>query len=128
MVLNEPLFKDCYDFIRNKYENTIIFPMGVDTINRVLTDYIYSNNVFLEKRLEAHFKKTEFVIYHRNEDIYDKFVEYYKTVGYIHIIENNVHKDISSSRIRELLENNDLEELKHHVSEKVYENLIKKVD
>lgn len=122
MVLNEPLFKDCYDFLRNKYDNKIIFPMGVDTINRILVDYIYQES-FLDKRFEVHFLNAIFVIFHRNEDINSNFLEYSNDVDYINIVTDNIHKEISSTRIRELMDLNDLEELKKVVSEKVYNKL-----
>jgi nicotinic acid mononucleotide adenylyltransferase len=126
MVLNEPLFKDCFDFIRNKYDNKIIFPMGVDTINRILVDYIYEES-FLDKRFEVHFLNAIFAIFHREEDIDSNFLEYSKKVDYINIITDNIHKDISSTKIRELLDCNNLEELKKLVSEKVYNNLTNEI-
>lgn len=126
MVLNEPLFKDCYDFLRKKYNNRIIFPMGVDTINRILVDYIYQET-FLDKRFEVHFLNAIFEIFHREEEIDSKFLEYSKTVDYINIVNDNIHKDVSSTKIRELLDCNNLEELKKLVSEKVYNNLTNEI-
>lgn len=43
LIVNTPFFKDSVEILRNKYVGRLIYPIGVDTINRLALDY--TNNV-----------------------------------------------------------------------------------
>jgi nicotinic acid mononucleotide adenylyltransferase len=130
IVMNNPLFIDTYDIIRTKYKNKIIFPMGIDTINRIVFDITkgVENGHFFKKDFEESFKNFDFVIFHRINEILDNMFKIYsENKENIKFIDDNKHVDVSSTIIRQLISENRLEEIKSLIPIEIYQKIIEKI-
>ena len=126
LITSKPLFKDTYDSIRLKFKGNIVFPMGIDTLNRMSKDYNYFGviDTFI---FQDDFKKTEFIIYHRDNELIDPLVQRYMIDTNLVRVEKNIkYHGISSTLVRNLVNNKDFEKIKELVPSEIYNNIISK--
>ncbi len=134
IVSTKPLFKDTYDFIRLKYSSKIVFPQGIDTINRMGKDYIYyldkacTKPTFIEERFKNDFKNVDFLIFFREgEEINPVLKTSLIDTELIKMINDaNHNKEISSTMIRNYINQGEFEKIKDFIPEEIYEELITK--
>lgn len=133
IITSKPLFKNTYDFIRLKYNGRIIFPQGIDTINRVAEDYISYNfekteNFFHKEMFLKDFKNTEFVIFYREggnvrEEVQKELID----TNLVTVFINKEHRpEISSTLIRSLVNQGEYEKIKDLVPPEIYQEIISK--
>lgn len=122
IVCSKPFFKDNINFIRNKFDSSkkIILAMGLDTVNRLMDDY-KTNDFYDLAKMKEDFKNINIFCFNRNgsninEFIKDESIFYFETTEF---------EEISSTKIRELLKNNDNEEIKKIVPTEIYDKVIK---
>jgi nicotinic acid mononucleotide adenylyltransferase len=132
IISSKPLFKNTYDFIRLKYAGLIVFPQGVDTINRMADDYIHSigqekiKNFFDLNSFKKDFKNTEFLIFQRdNEEIKSLVQENLVDSNLVRIIDSE-YTSISSTNIRNLVNQGEFDKVKELVPTEIYNEVIKK--
>ncbi len=133
LISSKPLFKNTYDFLRLKFQGKIIFPQGVDTINRMAQDYLCHTNETKEIPFIStdffydDFKNIEFVIFYREgEEIQPIVKDFIIDNDLIKIIMDNEHKGISSTLIRNLVNQGDFEKVKELVPMEIYQEIITK--
>lgn len=107
LITNNGLFVDCLEVIRTKYQGNVIFPMGVDTINRLSTFYYGTSlkgeeKYFNTEKFEQDFENCEIICFSRDDEEVDPLLD----TGLISHMEQK-HDDISSSKVRELFANGD---------------------
>ncbi len=132
IISSKPLFKNTYDFIRLKYAGKIIFPQGVDTINRMANDYIHAigkdkHNIFFDlKSFKNDFINTDFFIFQRdNEELNSLIQKNLVDSNLVRIIDSE-HRGISSTKIRNLVNQGEFDKVKELVPTEIYEEVIKK--
>jgi nicotinic acid mononucleotide adenylyltransferase len=123
MILSKPLFKDNYDLIRLKYSGKIVFPQGIDTINRMVGSYI-NDNLFDIEQLQNDFINTDFLIFNREGELMNPLVEDSLVSSGVVKLVNSQHIDISSTKIRDLINGGEFEKIKGLVPIEIYEKLI----
>lgn len=142
LITNNGLFVDCLDVVRTKYQGNIIFPLGVDTINRLSKDYhrtigksdissrykldsIKWTNNFDTKKFEQDFKNCELICFSRDDEEVDSLLD----SGLVSHMEQK-HEDISSSKVRELFANGEddiaIEMIPHEIRHYVISNFSNK--
>jgi len=140
LITNNGLFVDCLGVVRTKYQGNIIFPLGVDTINRLSKDYYKSisnglstsrlssisfSNVFNTVKFEQDFKNCELICFSRDGEEVDPLLD----TGLVSHMEQK-HEDVSSSKVRELFENGEddvaIEMIPHEIRHYVISNFSKK--
>jgi predicted nucleotidyltransferase len=94
--------------------------MGLDTVNRLMDDY-KTNDFYDLVKMKENFKNINIFCFNRNgsninEFIKDESIFYFETTEF---------EEISSTKIRELLKNNDNEEIKKIVPTEIYDKVIK---
>ena len=113
LLYNKPLFKDMVDFLRNKYNGNVIFPVGVDTMNRLVEPY--SDVV----KFKEDFTNVEFVCNKRDSYTMNVFSSY--------LVDQDIVKlyDIKNSSISStMVRNGSQEEVDKYVPSKI-KHLIK---
>jgi nicotinic acid mononucleotide adenylyltransferase len=134
LITNNGFFVDNLKVLRTKYDGNVVFPLGVDTINR-LSKFYYKNmakgtlghlqdgsmefySVFDTYKFEQDFKGCEIVCFSRDDEEVDSLLD----SGLVsHQLQK--HVNVSSSRVRELFDNGDddvavemiPEEIRHYV-------------
>lgn len=134
IISSKPLFKNTYDFIRLKFNGKIVFPQGIDTLNRMANDYVHNigqggDKIFFNtKAFLNDFKNTEFVIFYRDgEDIKDFVqIELIDTKLVTTVFETNHHQGISSTLIRSLVNQGEFDKVKELVPPEIYQQIISK--
>lgn len=121
IVCSKPFFKDNISFIRNKFDSSkkIILAMGLDTVNRLMDDYKNSDFYDLEK-MKKDFKNTVFFCFNREGSHINDFIK----DNSLFYFEKTEFEEISSTKIRESLKNNEYEEIKKIVPFEVYNKVI----
>jgi len=127
LITNNGLFVDCLEVLRTKYNGNVVFPLGVDTINRLSTFYYERvnkdwdgnfENIFNKEKFESDFDNCELVCFSRNDEAVDPLLD----SGLVSHMEQQ-HSAVSSTEIRELFENGEDEkavemiphEIRHYV-------------
>jgi nicotinic acid mononucleotide adenylyltransferase len=124
IVCNNQYFKNNINFLRYKFpeDKPVILSMGLDTLSRLLQDY---NGVEKDQqllRLIQDFKNVKFFCMNRTGVELPEFITNAPTN--IFTFEKSGLEELSSTKIRELLEKNYITEVKKIVPEKVFELLI----
>jgi len=62
IICKKPLFKENINWIRKRWNLPIVFPVGIDTINRIaeaeMKEYVtYTENYFKKNKIKVHFSK-----------------------------------------------------------------------
>jgi nicotinic acid mononucleotide adenylyltransferase len=122
VVLNNPLFLQNLKFIRNKFKGKVIFPMGLDTINRLVMDYIYEGKLHSDQMI-LDFANSQIVCLNRtgnekNDLLLNTDVE---VVQYV----ENFYHEISSTAVRKYLSEKNYDEVKKLVPEEIFDNIVK---
>lgn len=132
LVSTKPLFKDTYDFIRLKYNAKIVFPQGIDTLNRMSQDYLYpkldNQNIqyFRMENFISDFQNVDFIVYVRTgEEIISIVKDELVSNNKIKMVYDTTHADISSTIIRNLIKSGEYEKVKLLVPNEIYNDLIK---
>ncbi len=120
IVNSRPLFKDTFDFIRNKFKGKLIFPMGLDTLNRVIMDYINNGEIHANDMI-CDFYNAQFICLNRNGN--DKNNLLLKTnVEIVKYVEDFYHA-ISSTEIRKHLADGNFDKVKDIVPDVLHETI-----
>jgi nicotinic acid mononucleotide adenylyltransferase len=132
IISSKPLFKNTYDFIRLKYAGKIVFPQGVDTINRMSNDYTHTigqdnSKVFFDiNSFKKDFKNTDFLIFRRDsEEIKDLVKENLIDAELIKVVASE-YTSISSTIIRNLVNQGEFDKVKELVPIEIYDDVIRK--
>ena len=120
LVVNRPLFKDTTSFIRNKFNGTIIYPMGVDTINRLANDYEESFDFIGLKSFVKHFNGVKFLCNLRDDYEFSEVSKKLIENGFVETDEIE-HSYISSTMFRK----GSYEEIEKYVPNKIKDFLKK---
>lgn len=123
VVLNNPLFLQNLKFIRNKFKGKVIFPMGLDTINRLVMDYIYEGKLHSNQMI-LDFANSQIVCLNRTGNEKNNLL-LNSDVEVVQYVENFYH-EISSTTVRKYLSEKKYDEVKKLVPEEVFDNIIKK--
>jgi nicotinic acid mononucleotide adenylyltransferase len=141
LITNNGLFVDCLEVLRTKYKGNIVFPLGVDTINRLSTDYYEEKGIkygvdfsevvttwvgnFDTEKFEKDFENCEIVCFSRDDEEVDPLLD----TGLVSHMEQK-HEGISSSKVRELFENGEddvaIEMIPHEIRHYVIKSFSKK--
>ncbi|MFN8674321.1 MAG: hypothetical protein U0457_19835 [Candidatus Sericytochromatia bacterium] len=120
VICNKPFFKDNINYLRNKFDKKIILSMGLDTFNRLMDDYKENNNYNIVN-FRNDFENVEFFCFNRDKyQINEVFLEQKDILNF----ENTNYMEVSSTIVRELLENKNYAEIKNIVPERAYKLLI----
>ena len=113
IVCNRGLYVDNIKFLRLVFDGNIVFPMGVDTINRISNDYyklyckaIFGDceegiepNYFDKNKFEQDFFNSEIICFSRGGIEMNSLLD----SGLVNHKEQK-HKDVSSSKVRDLFD------------------------
>lgn len=112
IVNSKPLFKDTFDFLRNKFKGKLIFPMGLDTLNRLIMDYINNGDIHANEMI-CDFYNAQLICLNRNGNEKNNLL--LKTdMEIVKYVEDFYH-EISSTDIRKHIEDGDFEKVKEIV-------------
>jgi nicotinic acid mononucleotide adenylyltransferase len=132
IITSKPLFKNTYDFIRLKYDGKIIFPQGIDTINRMVEYYINhsfdkKNKSFNTQHFLNDFKNTEFVIFYRDgENVHEEVQKKLIDGNLVSVFNESLRSGVSSTMIRNLVNQGEYEKIKELVPPEIYSEIISK--
>ena len=118
IMYNKPLFKNSLDFLRQKYKGKVIYPMGMDTINRLVMDYIYEGKLHTNEMI-CDFNNAQLICLNRNGNEKNNLL-LKDNVEIIKYVENFYH-EISSTDIRKHIENGDFEKVKEIVPNELHD-------
>lgn len=117
IIVRSGYFSSFTDIVRAKFKDKkIVFPLGIDTFNRLLD----STHKTLED-FQKDFTNSKFLMLHRNG--YELHKDAQTFVDYYDLLSDSDPADISSTEIRKLKEENKLDELKKLVPEKVFNQI-----
>ena len=120
IVNSKPLFKDTFDFLRNKFKGKLVFPMGLDTLNRLIMDYIKGGEIHANDMI-CDFYNAQLICLNRNGNEKNNLL--LKTdVEIVEYVEDFYH-EISSTEIREHIANGDFEKVKEIVPNVLHETI-----
>ncbi len=113
LILNTPFFKDSVEILRNKYFGKLIYPIGIDTINRLALDYTDSIEKF-----EKDFYDVKFLCNLRSGYEFNDISNILLNCNHIDIKEIK-HSSLSSTMIR----NGGIEEIEKYTPKQIQEFL-----
>ncbi len=124
LITTKPYFKDTYDMLRLKYHKKIVFPQGVDTINRMETYYLDTfKKSFNKKSINKDFESAEFLVFNRDsETLLPKIKENLLDTGIIKLLETD-NPNISSTKVRKLLNEDKHKEIENLVPSLILSDL-----
>jgi nicotinic acid mononucleotide adenylyltransferase len=123
LVNYKPFYKDMYNLLRSKFSGEIIFPMGYDTANRLVLDFI-ENGMFNSTEYKRLFdiRRTTFYIWDRDEQTLNP---YFDNIPNKVVLKHDMGvKSISSTQIRKHLADGQHDALKDLVPAQIYNHLI----
>ena len=123
IVNSQPLFKNTFDFIRNKFKGKIIFPMGLDTLNRLIMDYIKDGEIHANEMI-CDFYNGQLICLNRNGNKKNNLL--LKTDVEIVKYVENFYYEISSTEIRKHIEDGNFEKVKAIVPTVLHDMIKKK--
>ena len=118
LVCSDPLFKHNLSFLRQKYAGTVVFVMGLDTIERLADDYQREPAAML-----ADFDGTEFVLINRSADL-ARLAPYRAHPERIQVPPDSPYIDYSSTQVREAVKTQDYTTIREMVPREVYDTVI----
>lgn len=136
LITNNGFFVDNLKVLRTKYSGNVVFPLGVDTINRLSTFYYEEKGIkygedlrevvstwvgnFNKSKFEQDFNNCELVCFSRDDEEVDPLLDS-GLVSY----QVQKHDNVSSSRVRELMSNGQQEEALVMIPEEIRHFVIK---
>lgn len=123
ILCNKPYFKSNTDFLRYKFDinKKIIFALGSDTFNRLIKDYTENENININKFINDFNNIDFFCVGRANNYLPDIFnINEYPFLKY----EESEFMELSSTQIRNLLKEQQFEEIRKFVPESIYNRVI----
>ncbi len=133
IISNKPLFTNAHDLLRYKFKGKIIFPMGVDTLNRLGKDYdfeggrikISPNGKLIPIKFVNDFKNTEFIVYQRDNEVLGPNIQRCLVDNeLVNLMDDSYTKGISSTIVRNHVINGEFDEIKLLVPDQIYNDII----
>jgi len=121
IILKNPLFIQNVKFLRNKYKSKIILPMGLDTINRLVLDYINDNKLNTND-LILDFVNCQIICLNRTGNEKNDLL-LSTNIEIIKYVENFFH-EISSTDVRKYLQDKNYDAVKKLIPNEIYQKVI----